>query len=232
MKNVHGVWLPDGETHMLEVMLGDKRRDVDGKPTYQYKKLARALGFIPPERRRTCIDIGAHVGTWSMHLVREFAELHAFEPVAAHRDCYRQNVGLPSGWLGPCLDARDEGRQVYLHDCALGDKEDCVAMKETGWSTGSAHVWGKGDIPMRTLDSFGFVDVDFIKIDVEGLELAVVKGAEETIRVNRPWMVVEQKGREVKTYGAPARDAAVQWLERHLGMRPLDCISGDWILGW
>lgn len=219
MKQVGGVWLPDGETHMGEIMLGDKARYVDGLATYQYKKLERALQLAPADRRRRCIDIGAHCGTWSMWLVAHFAQVEAFEPVAVHRECYAANV-----------DPR--GANWKLHPVALGAAPDRIAMREVGWSTGSAHVWGKGEIEMRTLDSFGFDEVDFIKIDVEGLEFEVCQGAAATIRTHRPVMVVEQKGREQKTYGKKQRDLAVAWLERELGMKRLAEISGDWILGW
>ncbi len=216
MKQIGGIWLPDGETHMIEVMTGSKEMVVDGRITYQYRKLARAMALLPKDRRRRCIDIGAHVGTWSMWLVRQFAHVEAFEPVAAHRECFAANV---------------EALNVTLHPYALGAAPDRVAMRENHVSTGSAHVWGKGDIEMRTLDSFGFQEVDFIKIDVEGLELAVCQGAESTIAEHRPFMVVEQKGREQKTYGESKRDIAVAWLEK-LGMKRLDLMSGDWIMGW
>jgi FkbM family methyltransferase len=218
MKCAAGVWLPDGETHMIEVMTGSKQVLVDGVATYQYLKLQRAMAFVKTSQRRRAIDIGAHVGTWAMHLARLFRDLECFEPVAAHRECFERNVPAREG--------------VRLHPMALGERPGRVAMREVPWSTGSAHVWGEGEIEMRTLDSFGFADVDFIKIDVEGLELAVVRGAEQTIRANRPVMVVEQKGREMKTYGAKSRDLAVAWLETQLGMKRMGCISGDWIMGW
>jgi hypothetical protein len=44
---------------------------------------------------------------------------------------------------------------------------------------------------MRTIDSFGFSDVTVMKIDVEGFEVEVLRGAEQTIRGNRPVILVE-----------------------------------------
>jgi len=60
----------------------------------------------------------------------------------------------------------------------------------------------------------------------------VCRGAADTIRRNRPVMIVEQKGREVTNYAEQTRDLAVSWLERTLGMKRLSVISGDWIMGW
>jgi hypothetical protein len=75
----------------------------------------------------------------------------------------------------------------------------------------------------------GFENVDFIKIDVEGYELPVVKGAVETITACKPNMVIEQKGND-RFYGQD-RAAALSFL-MGLGMKQLDVISGDYILGW
>jgi hypothetical protein len=46
-------------------------------------------------------------------------------------------------------------------------------------------------VTQLTLDSFAFNDVVFIKIDVQGYELNVIKGAEKTIEKHRPYLFVE-----------------------------------------
>lgn len=231
-KLVGGVWMPATETHMIEVMTGKDRIEVEGKLTYQYRKLSAAIAQLPKDRRRTALDIGGHVGLWSMWLVRHFKRVEAFEPVPLHADLFEMNVTAP---------------RCTLHRMALGAQAGQVDMQVPDETTGNAHVAIKGRHPgtrlvehpdlqrtcpaieMRTLDSFGFAEVDFIKIDVEGFEKAVVLGAEHTIKTCRPVMVVEQKGND-SAYG-DAPDAAVKLLQKW-GMKPLQVISGDWILGW
>jgi hypothetical protein len=44
---------------------------------------------------------------------------------------------------------------------------------------------------MRTLDSFGIPRVDLLKVDVEGYELEVLRGAELTLQRSHPTMMIE-----------------------------------------
>jgi FkbM family methyltransferase len=46
-------------------------------------------------------------------------------------------------------------------------------------------------VPTRRLDDYGLVNVGFIKIDVEGHELAVIEGGLKTLEVSRPRILVE-----------------------------------------
>ena len=53
-----------------------------------------------------------------------------------------------------------------------------------------------GNIECRSLDSFNFTDVDYIKIDVDGFEIPLLKGAKETLRKNNPVINIEMKQRK------------------------------------
>lgn len=229
---VGGVWLPASEIHLRYMMLEDGARLVrDGKATYQIRKLDAAMAVVPPDRRRVAVDVGAHVGLWSMWLTRLFARVEAFEPVPLHRALFARNV---------------EGA-YRLHPVALGERAGTINLEVPLETTGNAHVaigrrhpgtkhvpdpdrhYVVREVPMRTLDAFAFTEVDFVKVDVEGYELPVLKGARETLLACRPVVVVEQKGNE-SAYG-DARDAAVAYLQS-LGFVAAGCLSGDWILRW
>lgn len=223
-----GVYLPDGETHLVGWM--NKAGElVDGKGTYQIKKLRAALSYV--KSFRTAVDAGAHCGLWSMQLDKQFYSVHAFEPVAAHRECFLNNTKSIEVADGEDDPIQYDSEWIRLHPCALGDHEDMIKITTEPTSSGDSRVDGKGSVPMHTLDSFNLQDVDFIKIDTEGFELFVIKGAEETIKRCRPVMVVEQKGHGMKYFGFKQEEGVD--LLKSWGMVPMQPpMSGDWIMGW
>lgn len=61
MKQVHGIWFPDGDEHFEKQLR--EAPVVYGAKTYQYKKYVKALAHV--SRRMFALDIGGHVGLWS-----------------------------------------------------------------------------------------------------------------------------------------------------------------------
>ena len=193
---------------------------VDGRLTYQYHKYEAALKEC--KQRRVAIDIGAHVGLWSYFMARDFQDLCAFEPVQAHRDCWHLNM--------------KERANAEIYGYVLGERRGTVAMRTDDFSTGNTrveddlNVCAKYNIEMYPLDSFGFRDVDFIKIDCEGYEMGVLLGAEQTIVRCKPCIIVEQKGDMAKRYGHEEK-GAVRYLES-LGATVRGATGGDYIMAW
>ena len=217
-KLVGGVWLPEDETHLVEMMLHNPRGTVfrDGKATYQIHKLDACLARLPRNSFAVCVDVGAHVGLWSMWLAKAFRKVHAFEPMGQHADLFQLNVS-------------DEN--VVLHRMALGDKPGFCKVMSVGESSGDAFVKpGTGNVEIRTLDSFAFEEIDFVKIDVEGFERQVVEGGRDTLLRNKPLICIEQKDKEVQNFGGTPK-AALSYLFE-MGMIPIVEIHGDHILGW
>lgn len=186
MKFVDGWWFPAHETHLPAWMATPKARMIiNGRAAYQGKKqlalLAEAVRVKPQLRR--IVDVGAHIGLWSFNFAPACQVVEAFEPVEMHRACFELNV----------LRLQQDPTRVNLHACALGREEGSISIHTAPTSSGDSWVSGTGSIPMVTLDSFAFPDVDVIKIDCEGFEENVLRGAMETIRRCRPVILVEQK---------------------------------------
>lgn len=215
-----GVHLPKWEKHLQTLMQPKAKRYMqlpDGRSTYQRHKYLAALEFIPADQRVVFVDAGAHVGLWSMQAELDFEEIVAFEPHPVHADIYPLNM-------------RTE--KYTLHRVALGDREDQIGLGiEQGSSGGTYVIDNGGYLPMDTLDSFKLPRIDFLKIDVEGYELPMLQGAEETLKRTRPVVMVEQKGRDQSNF-RQARNGGLEFLFS-LGMKELRApISGDYFLGW
>jgi FkbM family methyltransferase len=205
MKQIKGVWLTDGEEHLVPFL--DK-----GEGTYQLTTLDRAVKKV--RSRGLVIDIGAHVGLWSMHLAKQFERVVGFEPVPVHRECFALNV---------------PDKNVTLHPFALGEEEKTVTLDWNPANTGHTHV-GQGtlSVPMKRLDAMNLKNVDLIKIDCEGYEVFVLRGAKELLLRDKPIICIEQKPHG---YYNLEQLAGVRYLES-LGATVIDRVRDDYIMGW
>ena len=151
------------------------------------------------DSRRAAIDIGANSGIWSWSLLRAAREVHAFEP----------NPKMFSR-LEAALGGKAHLYTVALSDTA-GEANFIVPRTRRGYSNqhGSlSHMGAAGEhgiIKVKTcrLDDMDIRDVGFIKVDVEGFECAVLAGAAETLKRERPVLVVELEERHT---GRPIAD--------------------------
>lgn len=214
-----GIYLPDGEAHLQGWM--DKAGEiVDGRGTYQIKKLRKAVAYCT--QFRNAIDVGAHVGFWSMQLMKIFGRVFSFEPMEAHRDCLIRNIP----------GAGDSAKSnVILYPCALGDHDGMVSMATTATSSGDTWVANAaGDIPLKRFDGLMIDEpIDFVKIDCEGYELNVLKGMEHMIVCDRPIIIVEQKPGKAQKFGL-GETQAIGYLKEEFGYQCKDVLSGDYVM--
>lgn len=223
VKQHQGIWLPDNDTHFAGHL--DAGPKIDGAGTYQHAKLEMALKLF---NKRVCaVDIGAHVGLWSRTLAREFETVIAFEPVPEHQECFKRNLHNP-----------DRKSRVVLHPFALGAEHRDIYIDTVPDNSGNARVAENGSIAnsvkvkMHRLDDYFFDNhgINFLKIDVEGWELDVLKGGKETIMRYKPVMVVEQKKGHGQRYGISDRaavDLLLTW-----GFKEAWCRNGDYCMIW
>jgi FkbM family methyltransferase len=219
VRQVRGVWLPTTEEHLVPFI--ENGPEFAGAGTYQLHKFQAAFPYI--KNFRHAVDIGAHVGLWSRVLARCFARLTAFEPIEQHRVCFQENVR-------PGL-----GCEIELHPFALAGEEEILRFAIAPESSGSTHVKLADDgagpqVVARPLDSFSLFQIDFLKIDCEGYEYFILQGAEQTVRRERPCIVVEQKPGKGSMYGLEDRDAVK--LLQSWGAELMFEIGGDFCFVW
>lgn len=135
-------------------------------------------------------DIGANVGFYTLCVASKFKHIniHAFEPVTDTFLELKQNV-----FKNNCVD------KIVLNQLALSDFNGSVFITtdhhSSNYLTDASSSQNKIKIDCATLDSYverETIDkLDFIKIDVEGKELSVLRGAIKTIKRFKPTLLIE-----------------------------------------
>lgn len=214
MYQAHGWWFPDQDTHFAEML--SKNISKGGGPVYQEPVRKKSIELCT--NKGLALDIGANVGLWSRDLCKEFSQVIAFEPVEDFRTCLLKNV---------------TSSNFEVKACALGEQDTQINMVITAENTGHSHVdtasIGAGSIPMYRLDSLTLPKIDYIKIDCEGYENTILRGAKKTILRDCPIMVVEHK--KHKDVGHADVDQALNTLVSW-GAKILTNVKNDYVLGW
>lgn len=210
---VAGIHLPEGDTHFAEQIASNP--PYRSKGTYQLAKLKAALE-VCGERRGHAVDVGAHVGLWSRVLSYEFRRVTAFEPVPEYAALFGRNLARRPN--------------VMLHLMALGAESGEVkfTLQPTGIGTASIDPAGTITASVMRLDDLDLEGVDFIKVDCEGTETAVIIGGEQTIRRDKPVVILEQKRKRMGHYGFK-ENAGVDLL-KSWGAEVACEDHGDWCL--
>jgi len=196
--------------------------------------------FIKPGK--DVVDVGAYIGSHTIKYgqLAKPGKVYAFEP---QEDIYQI--------LSHNIELNGLGDTVTAYKMALGDRscntrmarpatEKSLKSPEKFGNRGASPIVGCLDdsneplsFEMRTLDSFELNNVGFIKIDVEGAHMLVLKGAEETIKRNKPIMLVEilggTGGSGFTHSEATQREEVIQWLAER-GYAALKWRASDYLV--
>jgi FkbM family methyltransferase len=150
------------------------------------------------DRDATSVDIGAKLGMYTYRLLRHSRDVVAFEPIPL---------------LARLLGRVFRNKPCRIESCGLSDRPGRATMRIPYGSNGEVK-FGRStvepsnalehddvarveeiEVELRTLDQHDLRSVGFLKIDVEGHELAVLRGGTETLRRERPNLLVEANDR-------------------------------------
>jgi FkbM family methyltransferase len=134
------------------------------------------------------VDVGANIGFLSLvgcSTVESAGKVYAFEPVPNTFNILKINKEL-NGF-----------NQLVLNQFALGNETKTVEIFNEKENRGGAsilnHINSEGiKIDVKRLDELNIKEkINTIKIDVEGFEFEVLKGAEKTIKKDKPNLIIE-----------------------------------------
>ena len=154
----------------------------------------------------TALDIGAHVGNFTKELYYQFPECQIVM-IEANRECepYLRLLGKPYEIVALC--DRDGTASLYMEDVNPIGTGSSLYKENTGWYT-----QGKTQtVTTKRLDTcnyFNGAPIDFIKMDVQGAELDVIRGGENTIK-NTTFVLAEVSLLQYNE-GAPLVDEVVE----------------------
>jgi FkbM family methyltransferase len=132
-----------------------------------------ALFSIPLNRNSVVLDIGANIGVMTRIFAARAGHVHSFEPAPRALALLRENAPENS----------------TIHAIAIGDHNGIAHIQEAE-AVDESYIATTGiPVQMRTIDSLALAP-DLIKIDVEGFEPAVLRGAAETLK-NGPIIMFE-----------------------------------------
>jgi FkbM family methyltransferase len=167
----------------------------------------RELGIIGTlvEPGTTCVDVGAHVGYYAEVLSRRAGTVLAVEAnpelVRYLRRVCRPNVEV----IAAALSDRAGGRALLRIPSTADGREDtglATIAADNTFAGSPVAGWREVAVATETVDTLcaGRGRVSVIKIDVEGHEDAVVRGAAATIENWRPSFMIEVEARHNPRY--------------------------------
>lgn len=148
------------------------------------------------------LDVGANIGYYSLNFAKKAStgSVFSFEPDKKNFQKLIQNIEL------------NEFPNIYVYQIALGSKNkevniERVDPKNSGANRIAVHSrLNTSKVNMMTLDNwsepFNFKGIDWIKIDVEGWELEVIKGAKKILSSHKPKLFIELSDINLKNYGS------------------------------
>jgi len=123
------------------------------------------------------VDVGANVGGYSVRAAARGMKVVGFEPNPDNLALLRRNVEINHA-------------SVNVLPFALGAKAGKARLSPNGGVSRIIKEDGI-EVEMRTLDSFDLPGADLLKVDVEGYELEVFRGAKKTLEKFHPVIMIE-----------------------------------------
>lgn len=147
--------------------------------------------FIIGHAKGNALDLGAHIGLFTVLLARKCEMVIAVEPIDATRAALTRSLTM------------NKCNNVLVVNQCVSDFNGSGVIFDTGSRGSNANSMAPIGVAlekeMRTIDSFN-INFDFIKIDIEGAEVKALRGAKRTL-ANVHYMTIEIHPKLIKLIG-------------------------------
>ncbi|MCL4326488.1 MAG: FkbM family methyltransferase [Candidatus Thermoplasmatota archaeon] len=141
-----------------------------------------------PEKKDVIIDAGAQYGDYTLLCSKYFSvkKIYAFEPLINNFNVLMENIKLNSV------------NNVEVYNIALGISEGIKNFHIDENMINKFHGKNTISVAIKSIDSFKFDNVNILKIDVEGSEYDLIRGAIKTIKNSHPKIIMEIHSKDLK----------------------------------
>ena len=177
----NGLWVPSNDAQI------EQWRE-KGYPHMQEKCLNQFVKWCKNQQKKfdVIVDIGAWCGTWTMAMQGFAKNIYCYEPNKRHFECLTRNTAAYN--------------HVRLYNQAVGNQDGFVKLTEESATQNTRVIFETGETKINKLDSLDTTGVDMLKIDVEGLEMEVLKGATDRL-IGIKYIMIELNNNS-KKYGS------------------------------
>jgi len=178
---------------------------LDVTKNLKYDRLTRIILKEHLQKNHNCIDIGSHQGE-ILQLMLQFApdgNHYAFEPIPHLYNRLKNKFGNKANVYPYALS--DENGTTKFQFVKNAPAYSGIKKRRYDITNPDIEVI---EVEIKKLDDVVSVSdrIDFVKIDVEGNEMAVFKGARETLKRNKPIVLFEFGKGAGDYYGTTASD--------------------------
>jgi FkbM family methyltransferase len=176
------VFVPQGDIDYIQ------RKLIANRSFYELANLIQIRKVIG--EGAVIADIGANIGNHTLFfaICCQAAHVFAFEPVATNFEILARNIEL------------NRLHNVTLFDRPVGLAGQRGAISSFKIRNSGATVVERsssGKLKYMSLDDVEFPRLDLVKIDVEGQQLDVIRGSEQTLKRLRPKVMIEMREAEL-----------------------------------
>lgn len=201
------------------------------EPIFEEKMSTKIVVDLREKPGSVFVDVGANIGLIIANVLKEIAtaQVTAFEPGPKQADLLAKTI-MANNW----------GTQVSLETVALSDREGVQTFythlsrdfaKDGLQDTGRGEKTKAIEVQTVTLDTWwklhGKPKVGVVKIDTEGAELLILRGAKEFIEAEKPIFYLEIEPTNLRAYPYGVTDVVQFIASIHYTIETLDGVQVD-----